>query len=307
LSWLDNPRYVGTRDDLISRMKSERYRFRRHGISVFLCGGANSSRRERLRSYLLKHVPNLLGVFYAERVWEHLTAHASLMSALEMEAELAKLADIVIVIVESPGTFAELGAFSLSNELRAKMLPIVDSEYKGQESFIVTGPLRWIDKDSLFRPSVYVKLDTVLECVAEVEERLSRIPRSKSAKIQNLADSRRHLLFFLCDLVAVTYPVTLPMLEFYVNRIVTMANGGRLEIATLIGLAESMGLLRSFRIEAEREIRTFYAPMSSDALDAPYHHHMLLDLPSLRAQHVSALMTINDAKLALARASEVTN
>jgi hypothetical protein len=306
LLWLDNPRYVRTRDDLINRMKSEHYRFRRHGLSVFLCGGANSRRRERLRNYLLKQVPNLLGVFYAERVWEHLTAHASSMSALEMEAELARLADIVIIVVESPGTFAELGAFSLSNELRAKMLPIVDSKYKGQESFIVTGPLRWIDQDSLFRPSVYVKLDTVLDCVAEVEERLSRIPRPKSTKIQNLAERRKHLLFFLCDLVAVTYPVTLPMLQFYVDKIITLADGASVEIATLVGLAESMGLLRSYKTKVGKVDLTFYAPTSSRALDIPYHHHKLLDLPGLRAHHVSALMTIGDAKLALA-ASEVAS
>ncbi|AQG97614.1 hypothetical protein A9R05_01260 [Burkholderia sp. KK1] len=222
------------------------------------------------------------------------------MSALEMEAELARLADIVIVIVESPGTFAELGAFSLSNELRAKMLPIVDRKYQGQESFIVTGPLRWIDQDSLFRPSLYVKLDTVLDCVADVEERLSRIPSPKSAKMQNLADSRKHLLFFLCDLVAVTYPVTLRMLEFYVNKIIRMTEANPVEIATLVGLAESMGLLRSYKTDVRNEVRTFYAPTSDDALDTPYHHHMLLDLPSLRAQHVSALMAIGDAKAALA-------
>jgi hypothetical protein len=221
------------------------------------------------------------------------------MSALEMEAELAKLADIVIIVVESPGTFAELGAFSLSNELRLKLLPIVDSRYKGEESFVVTGPLRWIDQDSLFRPPVYVKLDTILDCVAEVEERLSRIPRPKSAKIQNLADSRKHLLFFLCDLVAVTCPVTLPMLEFYVDKIITMAGGTPVEISTLVGLAESMGLLRSYKAEVNNEVHTFYAPSSSDALDAPYHHHMLLDLPDLRAQHVSALLAIGDAKIAL--------
>lgn len=287
-------------------MRSKHYRFRRHGLSVFLCGGAGSKRREWLRNYLLKQVPNLLGVFYAERVWEHLVAHASSMSALEMEGELAKLADIVIVIVESAGTFAELGAFSLSNELRAKMLPIVDSKYEGEESFIVTGPLRWIDQDSRFRPSIYVNLDTVLDCVAEVEERLSRIPRPKSAKIQNLADSRRHLLFFLCDLIAVTYPVTLPMLAFYVDKILPLADGARTEIATLVGLAESMGLLRSHRFPVREKGQTFYAPPSSDALDAPYHHHTLLDLPALRAQHVSALMKIDDAKLALAAFEETS-
>lgn len=298
--WLDNPRYIRTRDELIARMTSERYRFRRHGHSVFLCGGAGSPRRERLRNYLRKAQPDLLGVFYAERVWDHLTKHASSMSALEMEGELAKLADIVIVIVESPGTFAELGAFSLNNELRAKMLPIVDSQYKGHDSFVVTGPLRWIDQDSHFSPTVYVNLETVLDCVSDVEERLSRIAKPRTSKIENLAGSRRHLLFFLCDLVAVTYPVTLQMLEFYVDKIIKRTDGATVEILTLIGLAESMDLLRSYQAEVGQTVLTFYAPISNDVLDSPHHHHRFLDLPGLRAQHVSALMGISDAKRVLA-------
>ncbi len=31
-----------------------------------------------------------------------------------MESDLANLADMLVIIVESPGTFAELGAFSLN-------------------------------------------------------------------------------------------------------------------------------------------------------------------------------------------------
>lgn len=293
--WLDNPSYARVRDDLIHRMKSSQYRFRRHGLSIFLCGGFASTRRDRLRDYLQKHVSNLLGVFYAERVWEHLVAHASSKSALEMEAELARLADIVIVIVESAGTFAELGAFSLSPELRTKMLPIVDKKYKDEASFISTGPLRWIDQESLFRPTIYVNHDTVLDCVEDVESRLSRIPKAKSTKVKNLVENRRHLLFFLCDLVAVTYPVTLSMLEFYVDRIIPNPDGHSLDIATLVGLAESMDLLRSRRVEIGGSTSIFYAPASSHSLDVPYHHHMLLDLPELRAQHISVLLTIDDA------------
>ena len=96
------------------------------------------------------------------------------------------------------------------------------------------------------------------------------------------------------------------MLEFYVDKIITMGDGPRVEIATLIGLAESMGLLRRYESKVADEVRTFYAPTSSNALDAPYHHHMLLDLPGLRAKHLSALMTVGDARLVLA-ASEPTS
>jgi hypothetical protein len=293
--WLEHPRYARIRDELVERVRSERYRFRRHGPSIFLCGGARSPGRERVREYLLKHVPDLLGVFYAERVWEHITAHESQLSALEMEGELAKFADMVLVIVESAGTFAELGAFSLNDTLRAKMLAIVDVKHQAEESFIMTGPVRWLDRDSAFRPTIFVSLDTILVAVGEIEERIKRIPKSKSTRVSDLSQSRSHLLFFLCDLVAVTYPTTLGMLQFYIDKIV----GPNIEIATLVGLAQAMDLLRSKNVVVQGKQYRFYAPESPSALESPYHHRRMLDLQIQRANHVSVLLAIPEARSVL--------
>lgn len=293
--WLDHPRYVRVREELVERVRSEKYRFRRMGPSIFLCGGAGSTPRDRLRAYLLKHIPELVGVFYAERVWEHLAAHEGQMSALQMEAQLAALADMVLVIVESPGTFAELGAFSLSDDLRAKMLAIVDSKHSAEESFILTGPIRWIDRDSVFRPTIFVRLETILDCVDEVQNRIGRIPKSRSTKVADLSTSRKHLLYFVCDLVAVTYPTTIPMLQYYIDKIV----GPGIEIATLVGLAQAMDLLRSHVAKIHGARFRFYAPESSNVLALPYHHHRMLDLQTQRANHVSVLLTIPDAACVL--------
>ena len=125
ITWLQHPKYAATRDRLITYLTSERYRFRRLAPVLFLCGGAGSKRRDTLRAYLQKHKP-WVNIFYAELVWDSLSAQTGL-SALKMERDLAALADMVVIIVESPGTFAELGAFSLSDDLRKKLLPIVDT------------------------------------------------------------------------------------------------------------------------------------------------------------------------------------
>ena len=114
-------------------LSSSRYRFRRLPPLLFLGGGAASQSREALRDYLRQHNPNL-GLFYAERVWEYIASRAD-RGALEMESDLARLADLVVIVVESPGTFAELGAFSLSDPLRKKLLPIVDKQYCHEQSF----------------------------------------------------------------------------------------------------------------------------------------------------------------------------
>src|SRR5947199_7482918 len=138
-SWLAHPRYVPAREGLINHLRRSRYRFRKLDPVIFLCGAAGSKGRDAIRDYLARHTPDL-DVFYAEKVWAEIVSLGE-RDALQMEEDLAKLADLIIVIVESAGTLTELGAFSLSPSLRQKLLPIVDVAYQHDSSFITNGPL----------------------------------------------------------------------------------------------------------------------------------------------------------------------
>jgi hypothetical protein len=296
-SWLEHPTYVPAREHLIDYLRSTRYRFRRLSPVLFLCGGAGSTRRDTLRNYLRKHSPTL-SVFYAERAWEHIAAHVE-RGALKMESDLATLADLVVVVVESPGTFAELGAFSLSDPLRKKLLPIVDSKFIHEQSFISTGPLRWIDAESDFAPTIYVPLSQILQAVDQIEERIARIPRSRSLKIIDLATSPKHLLFFLCDLIAVIHPATIEMIEYYLGRIAPSILSSDINVPTLVGLAVAMDLLQAKVIAGEDRIEKFFSPTSPNAVERPFHHTRLLDLSSQRAAHFSVLLAVPEARAAL--------
>src|SRR5437870_3249132 len=123
MPWLNHPKFVRVREEILQAVQKNEYRFRRTPNVIFLCGALNSQPRDRLAEFFRKTRKDDTLVFYAEEVWIAISKREEL-SALEMEAKLAALSDIVIIIVESPGTFAELGAFSLSNELRTKLLPI---------------------------------------------------------------------------------------------------------------------------------------------------------------------------------------
>lgn len=127
LDWLHHPAYSRARDSLIERFRKREYTFRRLKTVIFLCGGSYSPRRDQLAGYLRRHHSDEL-LFYADDVWTHVAAQEE-QNALAMEQELAQLADIVIVVVESPGTFTELGAFSLVEPLRKKLLPILDAQF----------------------------------------------------------------------------------------------------------------------------------------------------------------------------------
>jgi hypothetical protein len=294
--WLEHPSYIPARDRLVEYLRSDNYRFRRLKPVLFLCGGASSNRRDTLREYLRKHAAEL-SIFYAERVWEQI-ASATVSSALEMESDLAALADLVIVIVESPGTFTELGAFSLSDPLRKKLLPIVDVIHKDQHSFISSGPLRWIDLDSKFAPTIYVSLDRILESVDEIEDRIERI-KLPTVRISDLAASPKHLLFFLCDLISVVHPATTEMVSHYLNAIAPSILRSRISIPTLIGLGVAMDLLRADKAKVDGEAKTFLSPKDPDALQHPFHHSQMRDLESLRAMQVSVLLTVPDARRVL--------
>ena len=297
VSWLEHPKYKRVRDELIDYLRADSYRFRSLGPVLFLCGAAGSHSRDTLSDHLRKH--NLsLKLFYAEAVWQQIASRAD-RSALQMESDLAVLADLVIIIVESPGTFAELGAFSLNDQLRKKVLPIVDNEYRDQASFIATGPLRWIDADSRFRPTIYVSLPRILMAIDQIDERIARIPKSRSLKISDLALSPKLLLFFLCDLIAVIHPATIKSVEYYLGRIAPSILSSDISVPTLVGLAVAMDLLRSREITTMDGKQTFFWPTTSDALEHPFHHGRKLNLPSQRAAHVSVLLTVPEARSAL--------
>jgi hypothetical protein len=290
MGWLSHPRYVRVRDELVLHLKADSYRFRKLKHVAFLCGGANSARRDTLKAYLRKTHTDFL-IFYAEPIWAEIAKQGT--TALQMEAELASLADVVVIIVESPGTFTELGAFSLSDALRPKLLPIADQEHEHSDSFIRTGPLAWVDADSLFKPTIYVKLKTILESADQIAERLARIPRAKPTKIADLSADRKHLLFFICDLVSVICPADIETISYFVEAICGVQ---RAQVEQLVGLARAMGLVFSF--VGESNSAPFYFRQRDD-LASPYHHRHLLDLPSERAKHLAALEAIQDARAAL--------
>ncbi|MEO6390669.1 MAG: retron St85 family effector protein [Pyrinomonadaceae bacterium] len=142
MSWLKHPRYEPAVQRLVTYLKADKYRFKSLKPLVFLCGGRGPGPRDQIYAYLRKYWPDL-HVFYAEKVWDVIASQGHL-NALQMEETLAEMADMLVIIVESPGTFAELGAFSLSEPLRTKLLPILDIQFEGDDSFINTGPVKWI-------------------------------------------------------------------------------------------------------------------------------------------------------------------
>lgn len=117
---------------------------------VFLCG-ANidentiSARRNRLLQFAEKKLPKTR-FFLAESLLPDLQ-DAPGYNLLDFENNLSTIADKIIIILESPSAFAELGAFCRKS-LRDKIIVINDAKFKHSKSFVNLGPLKAVEQAS---------------------------------------------------------------------------------------------------------------------------------------------------------------
>ena len=65
---------------------------------------------------------------------------SSTLAAEVMHA--ADTSDLVIIFPSSPGSYAELGAFSMNNKIVGKLYVVIDLEFQKSLSFINLGPVQ---------------------------------------------------------------------------------------------------------------------------------------------------------------------
>lgn len=125
--------------------------------SIFLCGkdiSDKTSIRYRIARVLTDSYwySNSYDLIYPEDIFQELLYSSNSADLLSLENLLADSVDAVVVIPESPGSFAELGAFANSDKLRNKMVCIVETKYRRDKSFINQGPVKLVksaNKDAI--------------------------------------------------------------------------------------------------------------------------------------------------------------
>jgi hypothetical protein len=125
---------------------------------IFLCGGplpkpgkAPASLRAVLMAHLEKDYPKLLpSVILAEDAadWYHSPNSPHFPNLVDLEKQIGALSTLILLIVESAGSIAELGAFSFISSLRAKLSVVLDANYQHNRSFIMEGPVAMVEEES---------------------------------------------------------------------------------------------------------------------------------------------------------------
>lgn len=130
-------------EDVFPRLKTR-------NLNVFLVGagpGNLKSIRDSIRKELItRRYHNWLDVYYPEELFEELLGRGKHFDLLSLENLLAESVHAVVIILESPGAIAELGAFANHKELCNRLVVIVDVKYRKAKSFIALGPIRYLKK-----------------------------------------------------------------------------------------------------------------------------------------------------------------
>lgn len=133
--------------DLFRDLDKARLRIQPPRKTLFLCGGVigGTDAAESLRDYLFRirsiesELPATVVLAEAANQLYRDTTYGDLIS---FEEDIARIASVVLVIAESPGSLAELGAFASNDTIRKALRVIVRDNHWSQESFIRFGPLQ---------------------------------------------------------------------------------------------------------------------------------------------------------------------
>jgi hypothetical protein len=114
-------------------------------LTVFLCGGvvSNTDNARSKMADIFSGYPRY-ELLYPEDLFDDLLAGQGQYNLLKLENILANSVDAIVLFPESPGSFAELGAFSNNENLAKKMIVVVNKKFKNDKSFINYGPNRLV-------------------------------------------------------------------------------------------------------------------------------------------------------------------
>lgn len=168
--------------------------------SVFLCGGLISKVDDErsvlsVRDYLVRIRPiakKLDGRIVLAETAQQLYRDTGYPDLISFEEDVARISSIVLVISESAGSLAELGAFASEPVIRPALRILISEEHAADESFVRFGPVKRIETAnrnyvgvfpwrSHKRKSAIVKQSIsphYSEIIKFINDRLDEVPKS---------------------------------------------------------------------------------------------------------------------------------
>lgn len=88
-------------------------------------------------------------VYYPEEIFQELLEGAVRYNLLDLEDLLARSVDCIMIVLESEGTIAELGAFVNHKDVSKKLIVLVDKKYEKSKGFIKKGLVDYVKRKNI--------------------------------------------------------------------------------------------------------------------------------------------------------------
>lgn len=192
---------------------------------VFLCGGEVDvkapiplSARQRLVAHFAAHEPDLHDACIQAEDFKDYFKEGAYSDLLEFEADIASIATLIVVCLESPGSMVELGLFCMDPTTSGKLLVIAPhEEVAAEDSFIYLGPLAYVkrqDADSVF---IYpwpnkdeLEYEHLKLMVGDIKQKLEKMQKTQKFSAANPA----HIALLIHDIVMLAHPITVTEIEY---------------------------------------------------------------------------------------------
>lgn len=191
---------------------------------IFVCGGKTNGGAlipESLRERVINHFDDTDDDMYRACVkaedFKDYFKEGAYSDLLEFETDIANIATLIIICLESAGSLVELGMFCNNQTLKHRLLVIApQEEVEAKDSFIYLGPLESLKKNDNSSVLIYpapstaiAKYDHIELIANDIKIKLKKIDKSEAFKASNTA----HIAFLIYDIILLAHPIKLSEID----------------------------------------------------------------------------------------------
>ncbi len=193
----------------------------RNTLDVFLCGGASTKGNISSRDVIRKKLENnkYIRILYPEDLFIDMMNRQPSYNLLQLEKLLADNVDYICIVCESVGSYVELGAFASIEEIVGKVIALVKTKYKNDDSFIMLGPIKYIIQNDSKHVIYYNK--SIDEAINTLEKNLKSYLRNKKRKqyeINNIVGLHYYMMFIILFYDEINVEQFLYMIKKFINN-----------------------------------------------------------------------------------------
>ncbi|HBR69418.1 MAG TPA: hypothetical protein DEA55_08600 [Rhodospirillaceae bacterium] len=201
-------------EELSSILLLENFRLSKLSPKIFICGGeisdADTGSYISIRDYVFWNIFACdrdlhKRLVRAEDINQWFGDEQHYEDLLQLETDLAGLVTAIPIFVESAGSLAELGSFTVISEICKKLLVFIYKSHSRKKSFIWLGPLRKVDEEKIriyefLEKEPPYKTSDFSECGPLVVDDIQRLCADNSYKGEFDSSVEAHRIFLLCDI-----------------------------------------------------------------------------------------------------------